>query len=180
MRLWGRAFQRTNRASTKNLLLGFETTRPSVIMLTSHKFLRLKGGDFCSPVGRPRCGLPRQPRHELLFLSCSILKFAKMKSGSGDGESHHRPRDTDMLYRVMAVAGIVSSKSVLSLFDNAEMKAYIQKLDPKHSPPHRLERIRILTVLIDAYIRELSFIVAERRGVLRKMFMSGNIGEFFL
>ena len=109
-----------------------------------------------------------------------ILKFAKMKSGSGDGESHHRPRDTDMLYRVMAVAGIVSSKSVLSLFDNAEMKAYIQKLDPKHSPPHRLERIRILTVLIDAYVRELSFIVAERRGVLREKFMSGNIGEFFL
>jgi len=74
MRLWGRAFQRTNRASTKNLLLGFETTRPSVIMLTSHKFLRLKGGDFCSPVGRPRCGLPRQPLHELMFLSCSIAR----------------------------------------------------------------------------------------------------------
>ena len=109
-----------------------------------------------------------------------ILKFAKMKDGSGDGGPDRRPRDADILNRVMAVAGIISSKSILSLFDNAEMKAYVQKLDPKHSPPHRLERIRILVVFIDAYIRELSFIVSERREVLREKFMSGNIGECFV
>jgi len=99
-----------------------------------------------------------------------------MKDGLGNGGSDRRTRDADMLNRVMAVAGIISSKSVLSLFDNAEMKAYVQKLDPEHSPPHRIERIRILVVFIDAYIRELSFIVSERREVLREKFMSGNIG----
>ena len=110
-----------------------------------------------------------------------VLKFAKMKavSGDGDGEVDRRPRDADILYRVMAVAGIISSKSVLGPFDNAEMKACVQKLDPRHSPPHRLERIRILVVFIDAYIREWSLIVSERREVLGEKFMSGNIGECF-
>lgn len=109
-----------------------------------------------------------------------VLKFAKMKAGSGDGEVDKRPRDAVILYRVMDVAGIISSKYVLRLFVNAKMKAYVYKLDSKHSPPHRLEIIRILVVFIDACIREWSFIVSERCAVLGEKFMSGNIGEYFV
>ena len=103
-----------------------------------------------------------------------ILKLSKKDV---DGELGKRPREADMVNRVMAVAGIISSKTVLGLFDNSEMKAYVHKLDPQHSPPHRLERIRIAIVLIDAYMREWDFILAERRAVLCDKFISGEIGK---
>ena len=57
------------------------------------------------------------------------------------------------------------------------MRAYVHKLDPQHSPPHRLERIRIAIVLIDAVMREWDLILAERRAVLYDKFISGEIGK---
>jgi hypothetical protein len=57
-------------------------------------------------------------------------------------------RETDMPKRVMAVKASIGSKTSLVLFGNISMKDYIKKLDPKHTPPHRLERIRITEVMI--------------------------------
>ena len=109
-----------------------------------------------------------------------IVKLSKSKKGSGEIEIERRPRETDMVRRVMAIAGIVSSKSALGVFDNTEMKMYVQKLDPQHTPPHRLERIRIVEVMIDAYMREWAFILEDRRDVLHEKFLSGEIGECLL
>ena len=61
-------------------------------------------------------------------------------------------RETDMPKRVMAVKASIGSKTSLVLFGNIFMKDYIKKLDPKHTPPHRLERIRITEVMIDGAV----------------------------
>ena len=103
-----------------------------------------------------------------------ILKLSKKDTG---GELGKRPREADMKNQVLAVAGIISSKSVLGLFDNLEMRAYVHQLDSQHTPPHRLERLRIAIVLIDAYMREWDLILAERREVLYDKFLSREIGK---
>ena len=104
-----------------------------------------------------------------------ILNLSRKTNVNGELEKH--PREADMGNQVMAVAGIISSKSVLGLFDNSEMRTYVYKLDPQHSPPRRLERIRIAIVLIDAVMREWDLILAERRAMLYDKFISGEIGK---
>ena len=60
-----------------------------------------------------------------------------------------------MIHRVRAVHGMASSKIVLSLFDDTEMYAYVTGLDPKYTPPHCLERIRLLEAKMDGAMLEL-------------------------
>jgi hypothetical protein len=60
-----------------------------------------------------------------------------------------------MVNQVAPVKAAVASKTPLSVFDNPQMKEYLCKLDPKHSPPYHLERTCILEVLIDAAMKEL-------------------------
>ena len=93
------------------------------------------------------------------------------------GELGNRPREADIVNRVLTVAAIMFSKSVLRLFDNLEMRVYVHQLDPQHTPPHRLERLRITIVMIDAYMREWDLILAERRELLYDKFRSREIGK---
>ena len=54
-----------------------------------------------------------------------------------------------MIRRVNAIIAAVGSMNTLPVFDNVFMQKYLKGLDPKHNPPHRLERIRLVEVLID-------------------------------
>lgn len=106
-----------------------------------------------------------------------IVDLQNKKIGKGptaDGELKYT-RNDDMINRVMAVLGAVGSKQPLSIFDNKHMRAYIQRLNPRHQPPYRLERVRIVEVLIDYVALEISRIVKERRSVLGEAFASGSI-----
>ena len=58
-------------------------------------------------------------------------------------------RETDMAKRAMAVKASIGNKVSLALFDKFFVKDYIKQLDPKHTPPNRLERICITEVRID-------------------------------
>jgi hypothetical protein len=60
-----------------------------------------------------------------------------------------------MVNQVAAVKAAVVSKTPLSVFDNPQMREYLCKLDPKHSPPYCLERTCILEVMMDAAMKEL-------------------------
>jgi hypothetical protein len=63
----------------------------------------------------------------------------------------------------------------LSIFDNKFMRAYISKLNPRHQPPYCLERVRIVQVMIDYVMMEISRIAKERRSILGEAFASGSI-----
>jgi hypothetical protein len=76
---------------------------------------------------------------------------------------------------VAAVKAAVASKTPLSLFDNSQMKEYLCKLNPKHSPPYRLEQTRILEVMMDAAMKELVQMLTECREHLHKGFIWGMI-----
>ena len=86
-----------------------------------------------------------------------IMKYSQKPLNSSDGNAP-RPREKDMIHRVRAVMAMVTSKSVLSLFDGIDMREYIEGLDSKHTPPHRLERIRLLEVIMDRAMLELRLI----------------------
>jgi hypothetical protein len=60
-----------------------------------------------------------------------------------------------MVKHVSAVFVGVGSKTPLSIFDNVFMHQYLKMLDPKHTPPYRLERVRFIEVLIDTAMMEL-------------------------
>ena len=75
-------------------------------------------------------------------------------------ESAKYSREEDMVNRVHAVFDAAAGKLPLMVFDGKHMEAYIAQLDNKHSPPHRLERIRLLEVMADAALLEFSKIVA--------------------
>ncbi len=87
-----------------------------------------------------------------------ILKYANKPLDLADPLAKY-PRETDMVNRVAAVFGIIGSKSTLGIFDNTHIQEYLKGLDKKHTPPHRLERIRILEVAIDGAFLEFSRIV---------------------
>ena len=55
------------------------------------------------------------------------------------------------------------------------MREYLRKLDPKHSPPYRLERTRILEVMMDIAMHKLNQILTEQREQLHYGFVSGTI-----
>ena len=58
-------------------------------------------------------------------------------------------RKEDMIHRVNTIIAEVGSMNTLPVFDNVFMQEYLKGLDPKHKPPHRLERILLVEVLID-------------------------------
>ena len=64
-----------------------------------------------------------------------------------------------MIHRVNAIITSVVSMDTLSVFDNVFMREYLKGLDPKHKPPHRLERIRLVEVLIDGAMMEFGRII---------------------
>ena len=55
------------------------------------------------------------------------------------------------------------------------MKDYLLNLDCQHAPPHCVERIHPLEVILDAGMFELSRIIADTRARLIDSFMSGKI-----
>ena len=87
-----------------------------------------------------------------------ILNYMKRSVNAVDELAVH-PREVDMPNRVLAVRATAGSMQPLGLFDGVHMKKYLRSLDPKHSPPHRLERIRLLEVFIDGGMLELNRIV---------------------
>ncbi len=68
-----------------------------------------------------------------------ILRLLGKHSGVNNEEfSGKYPRDVDMVNQELAaVKAAVASKTPLSVFDNPQMREYLRKLDPKHSPPNR-------------------------------------------
>ena len=87
-----------------------------------------------------------------------ILNYAKKPLGTSDPLTKF-PRETDMVNRVASVFAVVGSKCSLGLFDNVFMRDYLDGLETKHTPPHRLERLRILEVAIDGAFLEFARIV---------------------
>ena len=63
-------------------------------------------------------------------------------------------RKEDTIHRVNAIVAEVGSMNTLSVFDNVFMREYLKGVDLKHKPPHRLERIRLVEVLIDGAMME--------------------------
>jgi hypothetical protein len=57
---------------------------------------------------------------------------------------------------VMAVMAAVGSNVPLSIFDNVMFKNYLWHFDSKHRAPYCLERTRIIEVLMDDAMQELS------------------------
>jgi hypothetical protein len=89
------------------------------------------------------------------------------------------PREVNMVNQVVAVKAAVASKTPLSLFDNPQMKEYLCKLDPKHSPPYHLEQTRILEVMMDSAMKELVQMLTECRehlheGLYQEQLISGQ------
>jgi hypothetical protein len=79
-----------------------------------------------------------------------------------------------MTNRVMAVMATVGSNVPLSIFDNVMFKNYLRRLDSKHRAPYHLERTRIIEVLMDGAMQELSRMIKERRNILREEFVSAS------
>ena len=88
-----------------------------------------------------------------------IMDYAHMSVGADDPAAKY-PREQDMLNRTHAVFAIAGGKLALSAFDEGGMREYLGRLDPRHTPPHRLERIRLLAVALDRGVWEFSQIVA--------------------
>jgi len=108
-------------------------------------------------------------------LSHILHLLGKNLSTSYDDAACKYPRELDMLNRVAAVKAAVASKTPLSFFDNPQMREYLRKLDPKHSPPYRLERTQILEVMMDIAMKELVQMLTERHEQLHDGFVSGTI-----
>lgn len=96
-------------------------------------------------------------------------------SRGGVGREQKSSRDDDMVHRVLAVLAAVGSKSPLSIFDNTHFLNYLAKIAPQHTPPNKLERTRLVEVILDGAMMELSRIISERRAELYDSFMSGTI-----
>ena len=72
------------------------------------------------------------------------------------------PMDVDMVNLVGTVFASAGCKLLLGVFDNDHFRAYVRGLDEKHSPPHMLERLRILEVMMDGSMMEFLKIVKVR------------------
>jgi hypothetical protein len=84
-------------------------------------------------------------------------------------------REEDMVRRVLSVMAVVSTKSPFAVLANKDFRNYIASLDPKHRIPHHLECNRIVEVMIDYAMMEISKIVEERRQKLVKGFLSLSV-----
>jgi hypothetical protein len=76
-----------------------------------------------------------------------------------------------MTNRVMAVMAAVGSNVPLSIFDNVMFKNYLRHLDSKHRAPYHFEWMRIIEVLMDGAMQELSRMIKECRNILREGFV---------
>jgi hypothetical protein len=103
-----------------------------------------------------------------------IFKLSGKGIGLGSDDGLKYRREEDMTNRVLAVMAAICSKFPLSVYDNEVMRWHLNELNPKHRPPHRLERNRITEVMIDFVMREMKQIMEERRGVLSHSFLSVN------
>ena len=102
-----------------------------------------------------------------------ILKLSRKAAGpNADGYGAKFTREEDMFLRVLAVRAAVGGKVPLSLFDNDFFKIYLRHLNAKHRGPHRLERNRIIEVMMDIAMLEFKKIVDERREELVNAFLS--------
>ena len=63
-------------------------------------------------------------------------------------------RETDPLTCVMACKSSIGRKTPLALFRNFFARDFIKNLDPKYTPPHRLDHIRVTKVMIDGAFME--------------------------
>ena len=63
-----------------------------------------------------------------------------------------------MIHRVNAIIAAVGIMNNLSVFNNVFMKEYLKGIALKQKPPHRLERIRLVEVLIDGAMMEFGLI----------------------
>jgi hypothetical protein len=102
----------------------------------------------------------------------SLSGKALVSTADADGTKY--ARGEDMTNRVVAVMAAVGSNIPLSIFDNVMFKNYLRRLDSKHRTPYRLERTRIIEVLMDGAMQELSRIIKERRDVLEEGFVSAS------
>ena len=87
-----------------------------------------------------------------------IMEAGKKPIHDNDANAVYH-REEDMLNRVEGVVGAILGKTVLSIFDNLGWRNYLKRLDPKHSPPYRLERVRLAEVIMDGVALEFSKIV---------------------
>ena len=67
-------------------------------------------------------------------------------------------RKEGIIHHVNTIIAAVGSMNTLSVFDNLFMQEHLKVLDPKHKPPHRLEHIHLVEVLIDGAIMEFGCI----------------------
>lgn len=81
-------------------------------------------------------------------------------------------KSAELHRRVLAVMAAVSSKSPLSIFDNDAFRRYLHELNPNHRPPYRLERVRMLEVIMDMAANEFVRILEEQRAKLVHSFLS--------
>jgi hypothetical protein len=80
----------------------------------------------------------------------------KALGSTADVDGAKYTQEEDMTNRVMAVMAAVGSNVPLSIFDNVMFKNYLQHLDSKHRAQYCLERMRIIEVLMDGAMQELS------------------------
>lgn len=105
------------------------------------------------------------------YLRCKRIMELDHKNPNPSGKTKYT-REQDMKKRVLAVMAMADSSSPLSLLRGVHFKKYLKELDPLHQSPHHLECSRILEVLIDAAMMEVSKIVTEQRKLLRRGYVS--------
>jgi hypothetical protein len=102
----------------------------------------------------------------------SLDRKALGSTAGADGAKY--TQEEDMTNHVMAVMAAVGSNVPLSIFDNVMFKNYLRRLDSKHRAPYCLERTRIIEVLMDGAMQELSRMIKECRNILREGFVSAS------
>lgn len=83
-----------------------------------------------------------------------ILSHSKLPLDTSASGKEKFPREMDMPNRVNAVFGLVGGRLVLSAFDGGHLRRYLGGLEERHRPPHRLERCRLMEVMIDKAFME--------------------------
>ncbi len=112
-------------------------------------------------------------------VGCAQLKYLlsinrRALSTTADADGTKYTQEEDMSNRVMAVMAGVSSNMPLNVFDTAMFKQYFCCLDSKHCSPYCLERTRIIEVLMDGAMLELSRIITNCCKALNEGFDSAS------
>ena len=87
-----------------------------------------------------------------------IMDYGSKPISSTDGHIKY-PRDVDMVNHIGVVFASAGCKLPLSVFDNDHFRSYVRGLDKKRTPPHRLERLRVLEVMMDGGMMEFAKII---------------------